>query len=84
VAFLSGIGRQLGSGCAPGTLYTLGGGSTRALVTLVFFITRSVIGVTHLAWWKRLPAIGPVSLIVGLGWPWALALNLILSVFAAA
>ena len=81
-AFLFGIGMQLGGGCASGTLYTLGGGSTRMLVTLLFFIVGSVIGVTHLAWWERLPTIGPVSLIASLGWPWALALNL--SVFAAA
>jgi len=81
-AFLFGIGMQLGGGCASGTLYTLGGGSTRMLVTLLFFIIGSVIGVTHLAAWERLPTIGPVSLIAGMGWPGALALNL--SVLAAA
>ncbi|MBC7734903.1 MAG: YeeE/YedE family protein [Bacteriovorax sp.] len=81
-AFLFGIGMQLGGGCASGTLYALGGGSTRMLVTLLFFIVGSVVGVTHLAWWEQLPSIGPVSLIAGLGWPWALGLNL--AVFAAA
>ena len=81
-AFLFGIGMQLGGGCASGTLYALGGGSTRMLVTLLFFIVGSVVGVTHLAWWEQLPSIGPVSLISGLGWPWALGLNL--AVFAAA
>jgi uncharacterized membrane protein YedE/YeeE len=80
-AFLFGIGMQLGGGCASGTLYALGGGSTRMLVTLLFFIIGSVVGVTHLAWWERLPSVGPVSLIKGLGWPLALALNL--AVFAA-
>jgi hypothetical protein len=79
---LFGIGMQLGGGCASGTLYALGGGSTRMLVTLLFFIVGSVLGVTHLAWWERLPALDPVSLVTGLGWPWALALNL--AVFAAA
>ncbi|WP_273601213.1 YeeE/YedE family protein [Roseateles albus] len=81
-AFIFGIGMQLGGGCASGTLYALGGGSTRMLVTLLFFIVGSVVGVTHLAWWERLPALEPVSLITGLGWPLALALNL--AVFAAA
>lgn len=81
-AFLFGIGMQLGGGCASGTLYALGGGSTRMLVTLLFFIVGSVVGVTHLAWWGRLPTLGPVSLITGLGWPLALVLNL--AVFAAA
>ena len=79
-AFIFGIGMQLGGGCASGTLYTLGGGSTRMAVTLLFFIMGSVLGVTHLAWWERLPSMGPVSLIAGMGWPWALALNL--AVFA--
>ena len=31
-------GMQLGGGCASGTLYTAGGGNTRMLVTLAFFI----------------------------------------------
>jgi uncharacterized membrane protein YedE/YeeE len=52
-----------------------GGGSTRMLLTLLFFIVGSVIGVTHLAWWEALPAIGPVSLIKGLGWPWDIILG---------
>ena len=37
-AFVFGIGMQLGGGCASGTLYTVGGGSTRMIVTLLFFI----------------------------------------------
>src|SRR5262249_18530403 len=32
-AFLFGVGMQLGGGCASGTLYTAGGGSTRMLIT---------------------------------------------------
>src|SRR6195952_2273942 len=35
-AFIFGIGMQLGGGCASGTLYTVGGGSTRMIVTLIF------------------------------------------------
>jgi uncharacterized membrane protein YedE/YeeE len=81
-AFLFGIGMQLGGGCASGTLYALGGGSTRMLVTLLFFIVGSVVGVTQVAWWAQLPTLGPVSLIASLGWAWALGLNL--AVFAAA
>ena len=59
-----------------GTGMQLGGGSTRMLVTLLFFVVGSVVGVTHLAWWERLSALSPVSLITVLGWPLALALNL--------
>src|SRR6185312_15184858 len=43
-AFLFGIGMQLGGGCASGTLYTAGGGNSRMLVTLVFFIAGSALG----------------------------------------
>ncbi|WP_207480993.1 YeeE/YedE family protein [Arenibaculum pallidiluteum] len=80
-AFLFGIGMQLGGGCASGTLFTVGGGNTRMLVTLAAFIVGSVLGAFHLPWWQALPSLGPVSLIDGLGWPAALALNL--AVFAA-
>ncbi len=81
-AFLFGIGMQLGGGCASGTLFSAGGGSTRMLLTLAFFILGSVLGVLHQAWWKALPGLGPVSLIEGLGWLPALLLNL--AVFALA
>lgn len=81
-AFLFGVGMQLGGGCASGTLFSAGGGSTRMLVTLAFFIGGSVLGVLHQAWWKALPGLGPVSLIDRFGWLPALLLNL--AVFALA
>jgi uncharacterized membrane protein YedE/YeeE len=43
---------QLGGGCASGTLYTAGGGNTRMLVTLIFFIAGSALGAWHLPWWS--------------------------------
>lgn len=81
-SFLFGIGMQLGGGCASGTLFTVGGGSTRMLVTLLFFILGAMLGLTHLAWWKTLPAMAPASMIDLLGWPAALLVNI--SVFALA
>ncbi|EWY39950.1 membrane protein [Skermanella stibiiresistens SB22] len=80
-AFLFGVGMQLGGGCASGTLYTAGGGNTRMLVTLFFFIVGSVVGAAHLHWWSALPAIAPVSLVKTMGALPALILNL--AVFAA-
>ncbi len=77
-AFLFGLGMQLGGGCASGTLYTVGGGSTRMLVTLGAFIVGSTVGAQHLPWWSARPNIGPVSLIQRLGWPTALGVNLLL------
>ncbi len=81
-AFLFGIGMQLGGGCASGTLFAVGGGNTRMLVTLLFFIVGSVIGINHLAWWQTTPAFAPVSLVKSLGWPVALVLNVALFAIA--
>jgi len=80
-AFIFGIGMQLGGGCASGTLYTVGGGSTRMLVTLLFFIVGSVIATAHMPYWTSLPQLKPISLVTELGVLPALLLNL--AVFAA-
>lgn len=50
-AFLFGAGMQIGGGCASGTLFTVGGGSTRMVVTLVFFIAGSVLATAHWPFW---------------------------------
>lgn len=77
-AFIFGIGMQLGGGCGSGTLFTVGGGSTRMLLTLASFIAGSVIAIGHLPFWLGLPNLGGVSLIGTLGlWP-ALLLHLLL------
>ena len=80
-AFLFGIGMQMGGGCASGTLFAAGGGSTRMFVTLFFFIVGSVAGVAHLGFWQALPSLPPISMVLTMGWIPALALNLAL--FAA-
>jgi uncharacterized membrane protein YedE/YeeE len=80
-AFLFGLGMQLGGGCASGTLFTVGGGNARMVVTLLFFVVGSTIGAYHFEWWQELPTLGPVSLIDRLGLGTALLLHLAL--FAA-
>ena len=75
-AFLFGVGMQLGGGCASGTLYTAGGGNSRMLVTLAFFIIGSALGAWHLPWWSATPNVGPISLISAWGWAPALAASL--------
>jgi uncharacterized membrane protein YedE/YeeE len=80
-AFMFGIGMQLGGGCASGTLYTVGGGSTRMVVTLLAFIAGSVIATAHMPFWTSLPHLQPISLVKTLGLAPALLLNWI--VFAA-
>ncbi|MDR5823351.1 YeeE/YedE family protein [Caballeronia sp. LZ043] len=83
-AFLFGIGMQLGGGCASGTLYTVGGGSTRMIVTLVAFIAGSVIGTAHMPFWTSMPQLQPVSLVKTLGAGPALALNWLVFALIAA
>ncbi|WP_133646015.1 YeeE/YedE family protein [Paraburkholderia flava] len=80
-AFMFGIGMQLGGGCASGTLYTVGGGSTRMIVTLVAFVVGSVVATAQMPFWTALPALKPLSLVKTLGAGPAIALNLV--VFAA-
>ena len=54
-AFVFGIGMQLGGGCASGTLFVLGGGSTRMILVLAFFIAGSVWATAHWDFWMALP-----------------------------
>lgn len=76
-AFLFGLGMQLGGGCASGTLYTAGGGNSRMLVTLFFFIVGSALGAYQLPWWSAQPNVGAISLIDSWGWAPALAVSLV-------
>ena len=80
-AFIFGVGMQLGGGCASGTLYSAGGGSTRMLVVLGGFVAGSLIGTAHAQWWTALPAWAPKSLVTAWG-PWT-ALAASLAVFGA-
>jgi uncharacterized membrane protein YedE/YeeE len=75
-AFLFGIGMQLGGGCGSGTLFALGGGHVRMLITLAFFVVGATVGSAHLPAWLALPGFGSRSLIASLGWPAALALQI--------
>jgi uncharacterized membrane protein YedE/YeeE len=75
-AFLFGIGMQIGGGCGSGTLFAIGGGHVQMLITLAFFIAGATIGSAHLPAWLSLPGLGSRSLIVSLGWPAALGLQI--------
>ncbi|PVX71101.1 YeeE/YedE family protein [Paraburkholderia unamae] len=79
-AFMFGVGMQLGGGCASGTLYTVGGGSTRMVITLIAFIVGSVVATAHMPFWTSMPQLKPLSLVNALGVAPAIALNL--AVFA--
>jgi uncharacterized membrane protein YedE/YeeE len=68
-AFIFGVGMQLGGGCASGTLFSVGGGSTRMLATLFFFIIGSVIGTAHTPWWNAQPSFAATSIVTTMG-PW--------------
>ncbi len=80
-AFIFGVGMQLGGACASGTLFTVGGGNSRMVITLLFFIIGSVVGTLHIDWWLSLPSLGRISIVREFGAVNALALAL--SFFAA-
>lgn len=80
-AFIFGIGMHLGGACASGTLFTVGGGNSRMMVTLAFFCLGSWWGTLDLAWWRALPGLPPVSLGKELGYGPAVALQAGLLIF---
>ncbi len=82
-AFLFGIGTQLGGACASGTLFTLGGGSTRMVVTVLFFCIGGWIATLHWDFWMALPQPPPVSLGRELGWGNAALLQIFILVALA-
>ncbi len=71
-----GLGMQLAGGCGSGTLFTLGGGSTRMAITLAAFILGSLLATLHLPFWNGLPRFGSTSLITALGVEGALLASL--------
>lgn len=76
-AALFGFGMQLGGGCGSGTLFTVGGGSARMLVTLVFFIVGALIGTAHLPFWLAQPSLPAISLGGELGLASGIAVTLV-------
>ncbi len=77
-AFIFGIGMQMGGGCASGTLFTVGGGNARMLVTLLFFIIGSLIATHHVDWWFSLPSFPATSIVKSSGVIPALLMSLAL------
>lgn len=75
-AVLFGIGMQIGGGCASGTLFALGGGNARLLMTLAWFIVGSAVGAAHLGFWWRLPSLSTGTTQDWIGWLPALLLHL--------
>lgn len=75
-AAMFGLGMQLGGGCGSGTLFTVGGGSSRMLVTLVFFIVGALVGTAHLPFWLQQPSLPAISLGTELGVGFAVAVTI--------
>lgn len=59
-AFVFGIGMQLANACGSGTLYTVGGGSGRMLIALLFFVIGSVFGSLSLPVFLALGGVDPI------------------------
>ena len=77
-ALMFGVGMQLAGGCGSGTLYTAGGGSPRMLIVLAAFCGGSFWASLHMDWWQHLPAWGELSLGGMIGWPAAVAMQLVI------
>jgi uncharacterized membrane protein YedE/YeeE len=75
-AALFGLGMQMGGGCGSGTLFTVGGGSARMLVTLVFFIIGALVGTAHLPFWLAQPSLPAISLGAEFGIAGAIAVTI--------
>lgn len=56
-AFVFGLGMQLGGGCASGTLFTAGGGSTRMVLVLLFFVIGSIWSTAYFDIWAAWPTL---------------------------
>ncbi|MDQ0219578.1 YeeE/YedE family protein [Peribacillus cavernae] len=83
-AFIFGIGMQLGNGCASGTLYSVGGGSSSMILTLLAFIAGSVLGAKHFTFWMEdTPTLPPISLAESTGLGYFGAWLVQMAVFAA-
>ncbi|MGP4068435.1 YeeE/YedE family protein [Halobacillus sp. B29] len=86
-SFMFGIGMQMGSGCASGTLYTVGGGKSSMFLTLLGFIGGSVLGAYHIGFWRDLPSLPAISLAesTGLGYfgGWVLQILIFLGIYGA-
>jgi hypothetical protein len=77
-AFIFGLGMQLGGGCGSGTLFMVGGGSARMVLTLIAFCAGSFVASLHMQWWIVTPRLPAIALSDTFGWSAAVALQLIL------
>lgn len=75
-AFIFGIGMQVGDGCGSGTLYKVGAGATRNLITLVAFCIGCFVATFHMGAWQSLPTLSVRSLAEPLGYTGAAILQL--------
>ena len=66
-AFMFGFGMMFAGGCGSGTLFTVGGGSTRMLFTLSAFVAGSIFATLHVPWWRSLPAARSFGLVQEFG-----------------
>ncbi|MGP4077392.1 YeeE/YedE family protein [Halobacillus sp. K22] len=86
-SFMFGIGMQMGNGCASGTLYTVGGGKSSMVLTLLGFIAGSVLGAYHIGFWRDLPTLPAISLAESTGFGylggWVLQILIFLGIYGA-
>ena len=77
-AFMFAIGMQVAGACASGTLFTVGGGNVRMVITLVFFCIGGFLATLNFGFWQSMPGFGTVSFAKLWGWEVAVPLTLTL------
>lgn len=75
-SFIFGIGMQIGDGCGSGTLYKVGSGTTRNLITLLAFCVGCFVATFHMGAWQSLPTLPIRSLAEPLGYTGAALVQL--------
>jgi uncharacterized membrane protein YedE/YeeE len=68
-SFIFGLGMQLGGGCGSGTLFTVGGGSVRMVVTMLFFCIGAFLATLYIDLWAPLRA-GSRTIALGREYGW--------------
>ncbi|HAU0201921.1 TPA: YeeE/YedE family protein [Legionella pneumophila] len=77
-AMLFGCGMSLSGGCASGTLFWLGSGNMKFIVTLLGFVFGSVLAAASIQFWWHLPSFSPLTVFtLGINWRLGLAIQII-------
>jgi len=83
-ALFFGYGMSLSGGCASGTLFWIGSGNLKFILTLVGFVLGSVLAAASIGFWWHLPSFSPITIFtLGIDWRLGLTLQILFCVVIA-